>query len=167
MIWKNQILAEKPDFSKPVANGAPCTASAATEAKLLASSPPIKKPCIFAGFFYWGRCDSNTRSPKTGDLQSPAIAAMRHPQELGKGCWRKDLNPQPSAYKADALPLSYTSLKVLKHNMPQLLSSRGNCKTHLSVKIALLKPFASLLLSQPLVGWLRRMNRGGIAATLK
>lgn len=24
-------------------------------------------------------------------------------------CWRKDLNPQPSAYKADALPLSYTS----------------------------------------------------------
>lgn len=28
----------------------------------------------------WGRLDSNQRRPKPGDLQSPAIAAMRHPQ---------------------------------------------------------------------------------------
>ena len=27
----------------------------------------------------WGRLDSNQRTPKRGDLQSPAIAAMRHP----------------------------------------------------------------------------------------
>ena len=32
------------------------------------------------------------------------------PPKRRKGCWRKDLNPQPSAYKADALPLSYTSM---------------------------------------------------------
>ena len=64
----------------------------------------------------WGRCDSNTRNPKVGDLQSPAIAAMRHPRKKMKGkgeCWQKDLNPQPSAYKADALPLSYAS-KVIE-----------------------------------------------------
>ncbi len=36
----------------------------------------------------WGRLDSNQRSPKTRDLQSLAIAAMRHPpkrQMLAKG----------------------------------------------------------------------------------
>ena len=49
----------------------------------------------------WGRLDSNQRSPKTRDLQSLAIAAMRHPRE----CWRKDLNPQPSDYKSGALPI--------------------------------------------------------------
>ncbi len=31
----------------------------------------------------WGRPDSNWRRPKSGDLQSPAIAAMRHPRERG------------------------------------------------------------------------------------
>lgn len=63
----------------------------------------------------WGRLDSNQRKPKLGDLQSPAIATMRHPLKRKgtkkKKCWQKDLNPQPSAYKADALPLSYTSTK--------------------------------------------------------
>ena len=52
----------------------------------------------------WGRADSNRRKPKLGDLQSPAIAAMRHPR-LGKFCWRKELNPQPSDYKSGALPI--------------------------------------------------------------
>lgn len=32
----------------------------------------------------WGRVDSNHRRPKSGDLQSPAIAAMRHPHEMEK-----------------------------------------------------------------------------------
>ena len=41
--------------------------------------PPIKKPTL-VGFCYWGRLDSNQRSRETGDLQSPAISAMRHPQ---------------------------------------------------------------------------------------
>ncbi len=50
----------------------------------------------------WGRCDSNTRNPKVGDLQSPAIATMRHPPKI---CWRKELNPQPSDYKSGALPI--------------------------------------------------------------
>ena len=66
--------------------------------------PQMKKPRA-SGVFIWGRCDSNTRSPKTGDLQSPAIAAMRHPHEMGKSCWRKELNPQPSDYKSGALPI--------------------------------------------------------------
>ncbi len=57
----------------------------------------------------WGRLDSNQRSRETRDLQSLAIAAMRHPQKMGKRCWRKELNPQPIAYKAIALPLSYAS----------------------------------------------------------
>ena len=51
----------------------------------------------------WGRLDSNQRRPKSGDLQSPAIAAMRHPPKTH--CWRKDLNPQPSDYKSGALPV--------------------------------------------------------------
>ena len=51
----------------------------------------------------WGRPDSNWRRPKSMDLQSIAIAAMRHP--LKGICWRKDLNPQPSDYKSDALPI--------------------------------------------------------------
>ncbi len=29
----------------------------------------------------WGRCDSNTRRPKSRDLQSLAIATMRHPRK--------------------------------------------------------------------------------------
>ncbi len=34
----------------------------------------------------WGRLDSNQRTPKRGDLQSPAIAAMRHPRKkIGAG----------------------------------------------------------------------------------
>ena len=57
----------------------------------------------------WGRADSNRRTPKRGDLQSPAIAAMRHPQMWERECWRKELNPQPSDYKSGALPLSYAS----------------------------------------------------------
>lgn len=32
----------------------------------------------------WGRLDSNQRRPKSGDLQSPAIAAMRHPRRTEK-----------------------------------------------------------------------------------
>lgn len=52
----------------------------------------------------WGRVDSNHRRPKSGDLQSPAIAAMRHPPK-NRVCWRKELNPQPSDYKSGALPI--------------------------------------------------------------
>src|SRR3990167_4755714 len=81
------------------------------------SPPPIKilfftKPLFV---FYWGRLDSNQRRPKPGDLQSPAIATMRHPPRwankalLKNRCWRKELNPQPSDYKSGALPLSYAS----------------------------------------------------------
>ena len=33
----------------------------------------------------WGRLDSNQRRPKSRDLQSLAIAAMRHPQ---RACWQ-------------------------------------------------------------------------------
>ena len=45
---------------------------------------------IFDDYFIyknWGRADSNRRKPKPGDLQSPAIATMRHPQRvmLAKG----------------------------------------------------------------------------------
>ena len=40
------------------------------------------------------------------DLQSIAIATMRHPlREVKEICWRKDLNPQPSDYKSGALPI--------------------------------------------------------------
>jgi site-specific DNA recombinase len=34
----------------------------------------------------WGWLDSNQRRPKSRELQSLAIAAMRHPQE--KNCWQ-------------------------------------------------------------------------------
>ena len=48
---------------------------------------------------------------------------------------------------------------------------RGNSKTHLPVKITLLRPFAPILLTQPslvrLGGWPRRMARGSLAATRK
>ncbi len=33
----------------------------------------------------WGRCDSNTRSPKARDLQSLVIATIRHPQKRNAG----------------------------------------------------------------------------------
>jgi hypothetical protein len=32
----------------------------------------------------WGRADSNRRNPKVRDLQSLAIAAMRHPLRIGQ-----------------------------------------------------------------------------------
>lgn len=35
----------------------------------------------------WGRPDSNWRSPKTRELQSLAIATMRHPREARR-CWQ-------------------------------------------------------------------------------
>lgn len=73
------------------------------------------KKAIFLAFFIgkWGWLDSNQRKPKSRDLQSLAIAAMRHPRM----CWRKDLNPQPPDYKSDALPLSYTSKKSIYYNL--------------------------------------------------
>ena len=37
----------------------------------------------------WGRLDSNQRKPKLGDLQSPAIATMRHPPNGKK--WKRML----------------------------------------------------------------------------
>ncbi len=48
-------------------------------------APNKKTRCC--GFCYWGRLDSNQRSPKARDLQSLVIATIRHPQEemLAKG----------------------------------------------------------------------------------
>ena len=60
----------------------------------------------------WGRPDSNWRRPKSMDLQSIAIATMRHPQR-GKICWRKELNPQPSDYKSGALPIELLQQRIL------------------------------------------------------
>lgn len=48
-----------------------------------------------------------------------------------------------------------------------MVNKRGNCKTHLPVKTALLRPFAFLLLDQPASGWRRRSDRGSPAATYK
>ena len=75
----------------------------------------------------WGRPDSNWRRPKSGDLQSPAIAAMRHPRKWEKRrefskisrlpsriCWRKELNPQPSDYKSGALPIELRQQRTKK-----------------------------------------------------
>ena len=41
----------------------------------------------------WGRADSNRRTPKRGDLQSPAIATMRHPQDWEKKLLAKGIEP--------------------------------------------------------------------------
>ena len=54
--------------------------------------------------------------PEGEGFTVPCNCHYATPPDEGKGCWRKDLNPQPSAYKADALPLSYTSLKRKKSN---------------------------------------------------
>ena len=46
-------------------------------------------------------------------------------------------------------------------------TKRGNCKTALPVKIALLRPCASLLLTQPAGGWPRRRDRDRCAVPRK
>jgi hypothetical protein len=58
--------------------------------------------------YSWGWLDSNQRIPKESDLQSDAIGHYATPP---KGCWRKDLNPQPSDYKSDALPVELLQQK--------------------------------------------------------
>ena len=51
--------------------------------------------------------------------------------------------------------------------MKKWIPFRGSCKTHSPIKIALLRPFASILLTQPTRGWPRRIDRGSNAATRK
>ena len=51
---------------------------------------------------------TRTHEDRSRGIYSPLqLPLCDTPQEMGeKECWLKDLNPQPSAYKADALPLS-------------------------------------------------------------
>ncbi len=80
----------------------------------------------------WAVRDSNPRSPKTSDLQSDAIAAMRTAPGASEGnrpgihpggrvytlpnplsltqSPRTDLNRRPTVYKTVALPLSYVGI---------------------------------------------------------
>ncbi len=46
--------------------------------------------------------DSNQRYREVTDLQSAAIATMRHPQHFFLSRWR-DSNPRPADYKSAAL----------------------------------------------------------------
>lgn len=48
------------------------------------SAPKNEKTSPKGEVSFWGRADSNRRTPKRGDLQSPAIAAMRHPRIIQK-----------------------------------------------------------------------------------
>ena len=54
--------------------------------KICVMEVPVKalfRSDFLGDFVYenWGRVDSNHRRPKSGDLQSPAIATMRHPRK--------------------------------------------------------------------------------------
>lgn len=73
----------------------------------------------------WTRTSEVRRRGIYSPLQLPLCDTPEESRE--KVCWQKDLNPQPSAYKADALPLSYTSDKELTYSelpiLPQLFIS--------------------------------------------
>ncbi len=74
----------------------------------------------------WGRLDSNQRRPKSRDLQSLAIATMRHPQKGYAGERNRTLNPLITSQVL--YRLSYTSEKdteliTKKLFCSQLLSS--------------------------------------------
>lgn len=66
----------------------------------------LKRKFKLIFFEIWGRCDSNTRRPKSRDLQSLAIAAMRHPQK-DAGERNRTLNPLITSQVL--YQLSYTS----------------------------------------------------------
>ena len=78
------------------------------------------------------------------DLQSIAIAAMRHPLKWEKKfCWRKDLNPQPSDYKSGALPV-----ELLQQNREFVISKLRFLDQHLRLKCLDFSLEAFLLASQ-------------------
>ena len=100
-----------------------------TKAKLLAFPPPNKKTRRTRVVLFGGgqtRTDELRRGGIYSPLQLPLCdTPVRKKCVESKGCWRKDLNPQPSAYKADALPLSYTSTEMKKSNTVSFLISRN------------------------------------------
>ena len=53
------------------------------------------------------RTDEVVRRGIYSPLQLPLCDT---PIRMGKNCWRKELNPQPTVYKTAALPLSYASI---------------------------------------------------------
>ena len=54
---------------------------------------------------WWRLMDSNHRTRKGRDLQSPAFGHFANPPRLHNWCRREDLNPQPTDYKSVALPI--------------------------------------------------------------
>ena len=66
--------------------------------------------------------DSNLRSRKTTGLQpAPIGRSGNHPQRKTYGwSWRWDLNPQPAAYKAAALPIELRQQTPLLFDRPRI-----------------------------------------------
>lgn len=58
----------------------------------------------FTFIYWWVGMDLNHRSPKTGDLQSPAIDQLCHLPILGAG---PGFEPGALAYETKMLPLHY------------------------------------------------------------
>ena len=65
-----------------------------------------------------GAVDSNTRRPKTGDLQSPAIAAMRHPRKIGKSMLAKGLEPSTVRLQGGCSTIEHTSFESQTYHVP-------------------------------------------------
>lgn len=73
-----------------------------------------------------GGGQTRTGELRRGGIYSPLqLPLCDTPQEMDGICWRKDLNPQPSAYKADALPLSYTSIEMKDRSTAVSFHSRS------------------------------------------
>ena len=86
-----------------------------TQGKPLPCSRPQIKKTRRTRVVLFGGGQTRTDELRRGGIYSPlqlplCDTPVRKKCVESKGCWRKDLNPQPSAYKADALPLSYTSI---------------------------------------------------------
>ncbi len=69
---------------------------------------------------------TRTNEDRSRGIYSPLQLPLCDTPRKRKGCWRKDLNPQPSAYKADALPLSYTSLRSEYSRIYRILAQEVN-----------------------------------------
>ena len=67
----------------------------------------------------WGRLDSNQRNPKVRDLQSLAIAAMRHPREMEKDAGERNRTLNRPLTSRMLCQLSYSSTR----NKPRILGN--------------------------------------------
>jgi hypothetical protein len=63
-------------------------------------------------------CGTAATSPQR-DIWVESTSPLKH------WCRRQDLNPQPPAYKADALPLSYAGIASLLEARPVARKTRG------------------------------------------